>query len=85
MSMIIVISHAVGYSCDVDIRGFNAPIRFYFATLEQRKMFSNLIEKYCRVEVRKGKPARVTHYDLDVTRMNVSYYFGSRIEGMVYA
>ena len=85
MSMIIIISHAVGYSCDVEIRGFNAPIRFYFATLEQRKTFRNLIEKRCRVDVRKGKPTKVTHYDLDATRMNVFYYFGNQIAEIVYA
>lgn len=78
------ISHANGYSCDVELRDFNAPIRFYFKTPSQRKIFSDLIQRYNRVEVIKGRPIRVTHYDLDATRMNVVYYFGEIIAEQVY-
>lgn len=85
MSTIISISHGVGYSCDVGIRGFNAPIRFYFESSYQRKVFSELISEHSRVKIRKGRPSRVTHYDLDITRMNVFYYFGGRIAEMVYS
>ena len=49
---VIIICHTVGYACDVELEGFNAPIRFYFETMDQRRMFSKLIRKYNRVNVR---------------------------------
>lgn len=81
----VIICHAVGYACDVELEDFNAPIRFYFRTMEQRKMFSKLIRRHSRVKVRKGRPISVTHYDLDASRMNVIYYFGEMIAEKVYA
>lgn len=82
---VITICHTVGYACDVELEVFNAPIRFYFETMDQRRMFSKLIRKYTRVNVRKGRPIGVTHYDIDASKMNVIYYFGTRIAEMVYA
>lgn len=82
---VIIICHTVGYACDVELRDFNAPIRFYFRTREQRKIFTTLVRQYTRVGVYKHRPIEVTHYDLDTTRMNVVYYFGTRIAEMVYA
>ena len=82
---VTIICHTVGYACDVELEGFNAPIRFYFETMDQRRIFSKLIRKYNRVNVRKGKPIGVTHYDIDASKMNVIYYFGKRIAEMVYA
>ena len=81
----VIICHTVGYACDVELRDFNAPIRFYFRTREQRKIFTTLVRRYTRVVVHKHKPIEVTHYDLDATRMNVVYYFGEMIEEVVYA
>mgnify|MGYP004457391837 CR=1 FL=1 len=82
---VIIICHTVGYACDVELEGFNAPIRFYFETMDQRRIFLKLIRKYTRATIRKGRPVGVTHYDIDASKMNVIYYFGTRIAEMVYA
>lgn len=78
----------VGYGCDVwGIEDFNAPIRFYFESPAQRRMFLLLnAVAGCPVAARskQGRPEVVTLYELQVTRSNVARYVGQDVADELY-